>query len=145
MVSLDDDYNYVTVDVQGSPVPARTTWTLLLYLTSAAEGCIGGETVFYPHDRRSAREEIAVELETGTLLLHKHGDDCLLVRNCFIWYNSIYLLLNISCLARGTRSKRGREMGHSDRSLHPEIDPRRSHQECYYCRLAALIVQFNGL
>lgn len=60
-------------------VPVKTTWTLLLYLTSAAEGCIGGETVFYPHDRKSAAEEIAVSLETGMLLLHKHGDDCLLV------------------------------------------------------------------
>jgi hypothetical protein len=40
---------------------------------------IGGETVFYPHDRRSAKEEIAVSLETGMLLLHKHGHDCMLV------------------------------------------------------------------
>lgn len=62
------------------PTPVKTTWTLLLYLTSAAEGCVGGETVFYPHDRRSAKEEIAVPLETGMVLLHKHGDDCLLVR-----------------------------------------------------------------
>ncbi|KAF4124614.1 P4Hc, partial [Geosmithia morbida] len=60
------------------PVPVRTTWTLLLYLTSASEGCIGGETVFYPNDRRSAAEEIVVALETGMLLLHKHGNDCLL-------------------------------------------------------------------
>lgn len=57
----------------------KTTWTLLLYLTSAADGCQGGETVFYPHDRRSAKEEIAVPPETGMLLLHKHGDDCMLV------------------------------------------------------------------
>jgi hypothetical protein len=57
----------------------RTTWTLLLYLTSSAEGCVGGETVFYPNDRKLRSEEIAVSLETGTLLLHKHGDDCLLV------------------------------------------------------------------
>lgn len=40
---------------------------------------MGGETVFYPRDRRSPDEEIAVQLETGLLLLHKHGDDCLLV------------------------------------------------------------------
>ncbi|KHN98787.1 Prolyl 4-hydroxylase, alpha subunit [Metarhizium album ARSEF 1941] len=60
------------------PVPVRTTWTLLLYLTSSAEGCVGGETVFYPNDRKLRSEEIAVSLETGTLLLHKHGDDCLL-------------------------------------------------------------------
>lgn len=71
----DDDSNYLMLD----SVSVKTTWTLLLYLTSAAEGCIGGETVFYPHDRKSAAEEIAVSLETGMLLLHKHGDDCLLV------------------------------------------------------------------
>lgn len=72
---LDDDSNYLTLD----SVPVKTTWTLLLYLTSSTEGCVGGETVFYPHDRKSAAEEIVVSLETGMLLLHKHGDDCLLV------------------------------------------------------------------
>lgn len=76
----DDDYNNVTLEVDGQPVAARTTWTLLLYLTSAADGCVGGETVFYPHDRPSAAEAIPVSLQTGMLLLHKHGDDCMLVR-----------------------------------------------------------------
>lgn len=71
----DDDSNYLTLDSE----PVRTTWTLLLYLTSSADGCVGGETVFYPHDRKSAAEEIVVSLETGMLLLHKHGHDCLLV------------------------------------------------------------------
>jgi hypothetical protein len=74
----DDDSNSLTLPSE-PPIPVRTTWTLLLYLTSAAEGCVGGETVFYPHDRKSAAEEIAVPLQTGMLLLHKHGDDCLLV------------------------------------------------------------------
>ncbi|KAH6855123.1 hypothetical protein B0I37DRAFT_363990 [Chaetomium sp. MPI-CAGE-AT-0009] len=74
-----DDSNSVALKTEaGGPLPARTTWTLLLYLTSSADGCIGGETVFYPHDRRSAKEEIAVSLETGMLLLHKHGHDCML-------------------------------------------------------------------
>ncbi|TRX89981.1 hypothetical protein FHL15_009082 [Xylaria flabelliformis] len=59
-------------------IRAKTTWTALLYLTSAADGMLGGETVFYPHDRKSAREEIIIPPETGTLLLHKHGDNCLL-------------------------------------------------------------------
>lgn len=40
---------------------------------------IGGETVFHPHDRVSPKDEIAVSLETGMLLLHKHGRDCMLV------------------------------------------------------------------
>ncbi|TFB03582.1 hypothetical protein CCMA1212_004708 [Trichoderma ghanense] len=56
-----DDSNYLTLDSE----PVRTTWTLLLYLTSSADGCVGGETVFYPHDRKSAAEEIAVSLETA--------------------------------------------------------------------------------
>lgn len=61
----------------------KTTWTILLYLTSPATGCVGGETVFYPDDlpgRKSPLEkEIVVGLETGMLLLHKHGNDCMLV------------------------------------------------------------------
>ncbi|CEF77127.1 hypothetical protein FGSG_08717 [Fusarium graminearum PH-1] len=73
-----DDSNNLTLPLD-PPMPVKTTWTLLLYLTSTAEGCVGGETVFYPRDRRSLREEIAVPLDTGMLLLHKHGDDCLLV------------------------------------------------------------------
>lgn len=77
-LNLDDDSNNLTLPLD-PPAAVRTTWTLLLYLTSAAEGCVGGETVFYPRDRKSTREEIAVPLETGMLLLHKHGDDCLLV------------------------------------------------------------------
>lgn len=82
-----DDYNLVSLPRlpetprgEGAPVACKTTWTLLLYLTSAADGCQGGETVFYTNDRQVASEEIAVSLETGMLLLHKHGDDCLLVR-----------------------------------------------------------------
>ncbi|OLN96649.1 hypothetical protein CCHL11_00575, partial [Colletotrichum chlorophyti] len=69
----------LSLDPSSGPVTCKTTWTLLLYLTSSAEGCVGGETVFFPNDRRSAKEEIPVALETGMLLLHKHGDDCMLV------------------------------------------------------------------
>ncbi|KAH8661902.1 hypothetical protein BX600DRAFT_305534 [Xylariales sp. PMI_506] len=75
-----DDTNVVMLPASDSAtgsISAKTTWTLLLYLTSAAEGCIGGETVFYP--RSKAEEEgIAIPLETGMLLLHRHGDECLL-------------------------------------------------------------------
>ncbi|KAI1348036.1 hypothetical protein F5Y01DRAFT_328874 [Xylaria sp. FL0043] len=75
-----DDYNLVDVpsDDGSQDIPAKTTWTVLLYLTSAADGVLGGETVFYPNDRKSAREELAIAPETGMLLLHKHGDNCLL-------------------------------------------------------------------
>lgn len=76
----DDDSNHIPFTTEdGQQVTARTTWTLLLYLTSAADGCIGGETVFYPRDRRNPKEATEVAPETGMLLLHKHGDDCMLV------------------------------------------------------------------
>ncbi|OAP58858.1 hypothetical protein AYL99_06155 [Fonsecaea erecta] len=58
-------------------LPAKTTWTLLIYLTT----CEGGETAFYPEALKKGErspEPITVELETGMALLHKHGDDCLL-------------------------------------------------------------------
>ncbi|KAK5190453.1 hypothetical protein LTR92_009501 [Exophiala xenobiotica] len=57
-------------------VPATTTWTLLIYLTT----CEGGETAFYPEAlKRGERppDPIVVPLETGMALLHKHGADCL--------------------------------------------------------------------
>ena len=76
----DDDSNNITLTTTSSEkISAQTTWTLLLYLTSSAEGCIGGETVFYTNDRPSSKEAIPVAPETGMLLLHKHGDDCMLV------------------------------------------------------------------
>lgn len=75
----DDDSNILTVESDQGPVLTKTTWTLLLYLTSASDGCQGGETVFFPNDRRVAKEEVAILPETGMVLLHKHGDDCMLV------------------------------------------------------------------
>ncbi|KAF2488971.1 hypothetical protein BU16DRAFT_532013 [Lophium mytilinum] len=81
-----DDFNNVTIP--GSPsIPAKTTWTLLLYLTSPATGCEGGETVFYPEPDlpkkgKAKKEEtpppIVVDLEVGMALLHRHGADCML-------------------------------------------------------------------
>ena len=82
----DDESNNVLFP-GNPPVPVRTTWTLLIYLTDESTGCIGGETVFYPElgraknfsaeSSQSARP-ISVELEAGMALLHKHGQDCLL-------------------------------------------------------------------
>jgi len=75
----DDESNVLTLDSK----PVKTTWTMLLYLTSPATGCQGGETVFYPDElpgKKSVIEkEVVVELETGMALLHKHGNDCMLV------------------------------------------------------------------
>ena len=58
-------------------LPARTTWTLLIYLST----CKGGETVFYPEaslkKNEKTPEPIVCGLEPGMALLHNH-DDCML-------------------------------------------------------------------
>jgi hypothetical protein len=78
----DDDFNNITLPGT-PPTQARTTWTLLLYLTSPATGCIGGETVFYPDPPKKKskdlpQEPVVVGLEVGMALLHRHGADCML-------------------------------------------------------------------
>ncbi|KAL9008886.1 MAG: hypothetical protein Q9173_006038, partial [Seirophora scorigena] len=88
----DDESNTLSLPTS-PPTPARTTWTLLIYLTGPSTGCVGGETVFYPDlgpakkfsgrekndDRDGTKSEpIVVEPEVGMALLHKHGQDCLL-------------------------------------------------------------------
>ncbi|KAJ5989062.1 hypothetical protein N7481_004272 [Penicillium waksmanii] len=75
---LDDESNALTFLPPSSTksVPARTTWTLLIYLTT----CSGGETVFYPEPTRADPnpEPISVAPEAGLALLHRHGDHCML-------------------------------------------------------------------
>lgn len=85
----DDESNNLAFPSQvpgGASIPARTTWTLLLYLTSPATGCKGGETVFYPEPpakAKKARDQpspgpAVAHLEVGLALLHRHGKDCML-------------------------------------------------------------------
>ncbi|KOS39626.1 hypothetical protein ACN38_g9545 [Penicillium nordicum] len=74
-----DDANNITfpaLNSRSKATPARTTWTLLVYLTS----CTGGETIFYPDPTRANRnpEPIAVAPEAGMALLHRHGDNCMI-------------------------------------------------------------------
>ncbi|KAK5698908.1 hypothetical protein LTR97_006557 [Elasticomyces elasticus] len=74
-----DESNNISFPSASSPSPilAKTTWTLLLYLTS----CKGGETVFYPEPaskREAVPAPVIAELEVGMALLHRHGRDCLL-------------------------------------------------------------------
>ncbi len=64
------------VDFGPEKTPARTTWTLLIYLTT----CEGGETAFYPEPTRKGQktpDAIVIGMETGMALLHNH-DDCML-------------------------------------------------------------------
>ncbi|KAF4632499.1 hypothetical protein G7Y89_g5620 [Cudoniella acicularis] len=78
-----DESNVMTLNTKPTSTPVKTTWTILLYLTSPATGCQGGETVFYPDDlpgkKNVLEKEIVIGLETGMLLLHKHGNECMLV------------------------------------------------------------------
>ncbi|KAJ5481294.1 hypothetical protein N7475_000106 [Penicillium sp. IBT 31633x] len=74
-----DEANNVTLPPPNSrskATPGRTTWTLLVYLSS----CTGGETIFYPDATRANRnpEPIAVAPEIGMALLHRHGDQCMI-------------------------------------------------------------------
>ncbi|APA15823.1 hypothetical protein SS1G_09309 [Sclerotinia sclerotiorum 1980 UF-70] len=77
-----DESNLITLPTRPTSTQAKTTWTLLLYLTSPATGCQGGETVFYPEELPNKKSPIdkpvVISLETGMVLLHKHGDDCML-------------------------------------------------------------------
>ncbi|MCJ1316562.1 hypothetical protein MMC15_001883 [Xylographa vitiligo] len=82
----DDESNSLKLPTE-PPTLARTTWTLLIYLTGSSTGCVGGETVFHPAFGAAsnfvplsaeAAKPIIIELETGMALLHKHGKDCLL-------------------------------------------------------------------
>jgi hypothetical protein len=64
---------------------------MLLYLTSPATGCIGGETVFYPDEivipgkKNVVQESVVVGLEVGMCLLHRHGGDCMLVSSSYVF------------------------------------------------------------
>ena len=79
----DDESNDLNLTTKATVTPVKTTWTLLLYLTSPTTGCHGGETVFYPDDGPGKKsvlpQEVVISLETGMLLLHRHGNDCMLV------------------------------------------------------------------
>lgn len=72
----DDSNNLIFPKADGTAVPAKTTWTLLLYLTT----CEGGETVFYPDPpskRAPTPAPVAAAPEVGLALLHRHGKECM--------------------------------------------------------------------
>lgn len=132
----DDSNNLTLHGTADGPtaVAAKTTWTLLLYLTSAADGeCEGGETVFYP-DGPAARgfkkggkgggsdPELAVVPETGMLLLHKHGEDCLLVSTWQLCCRRNYTAPFTNAReARGQRSQVRGEVDSENRFVRQEI------------------------
>ncbi|VBB73576.1 Putative protein of unknown function [Podospora comata] len=96
-----DDSNNLTLSTPENPsLPVKTTWTLLLYLTSSTDGCVGGETVFYPNDRQTKKEAIPISPETGMLLLHKHGDDCMLHEGKEVTAGEKWILRSDLCVRR---------------------------------------------
>jgi hypothetical protein len=101
----DDDSNNIQFPSASSPnaVPAKTTWTLLLYLTSPVTGCHGGETVFFP-DAPSRREAppppIVADLEVGKALLHRHGRDCMLHEGREVTEGEKWIIRSDLCVKR---------------------------------------------
>ena len=86
-----------------SAIPAKTTWTLLLYLSAPATGCKGGETVFYPDPlskREPAPAPIVAELEVGMALLHRHGKDCLLHEGREVTEGEKWIIRSDLCVKR---------------------------------------------
>ncbi len=90
-------------------IQAKTTWTLLLYLSSPATGCIGGETVFYPDlpsfkGKKASKaphlEPIVVSPEVGMALLHKHGADCMLHEGREVTDGEKWILRSDLCVKR---------------------------------------------
>ena len=77
--TTDDESNNIMFPSTPA-IPAKTTWTLLIYLTSPATGCHGGETIFYPElgqakmfsgKSSEGAKPVSVGLEVGMALLHK--------------------------------------------------------------------------
>jgi hypothetical protein len=104
-ISPDDDSNNISFPSASAPngIPAKTTWTLLLYLSSPATGCKGGETVFYP-DAPSRREAppppIVADLEVGMALLHRHGRDCMLHEGREVTEGEKWIIRSDLCVKR---------------------------------------------
>ena len=102
-----DDSNNVSLPTE-PPTQAKTTWTLLLYLTSPSTGCIGGETVFYPEhgskkskaSKHEASAPVTVSLETGMALLHRHGPDCMLHEGKEVQQGEKWVIRSDLCVRR---------------------------------------------
>jgi len=104
-----DDESNILVLPTDPRTQARTTWTLLIYLTGPSTGCVGGETAFYPEHGQAkdfgtspskAIEPIVVGPEVGMALLHKHGNDCLLHEGCTVSAGEKWVIRSDLCVKR---------------------------------------------
>lgn len=105
-----DESNFVQVeDMTTNPEKPRvkrgvTKWTLLIYLTGEDQGEVaGGATMFYPEigvpvgtkyksGSNNTKNALQVNLEKGTMLLHKHGQDCLLHEGALVTSGAKWVL-----------------------------------------------------
>lgn len=74
---FDQHYDVSNKVIAPGNLAGKTTWTLLIYLTS----CEGGETAFYPEPaskRDKTPDPISVDPQVGSALLHRHFPECLL-------------------------------------------------------------------
>lgn len=78
--------------VRDPETEAKSEWTVLVYLTGIEDGVEGGETLFYKDDRGKARETIVAPLTRGTVLLHRHGNECLLHEGSLVRNGTKYIL-----------------------------------------------------
>jgi hypothetical protein len=95
----DESNNLTFPKEDGSSVPAKTTWTLLLYLTT----CGGGETVFYPDPpSRKAAPPPPVEAspEVGLALLHRHGKECMVHEGREVTQGEKWVIRSDLCVKR---------------------------------------------
>ncbi|KAI9142004.1 hypothetical protein BKA69DRAFT_1021003, partial [Paraphysoderma sedebokerense] len=71
----------------------KTYYTLLLYLSDESDGLIGGETVFYlDESKRKDESKVVVKPEKGMVLIHLHGDECLLHESVMVEKGLKYVL-----------------------------------------------------
>ncbi|KAA1469547.1 hypothetical protein DENSPDRAFT_835196 [Dentipellis sp. KUC8613] len=78
--------------VRDTETGATSEWTLLVYLTGAEDGVQGGETIFYTNDKGKSSSAIVAPLTRGTVLLHRHGHDCLLHEGSQVRSGTKYVL-----------------------------------------------------
>jgi len=74
---FDQHYDESNKVIGPDGIPGKTTWTLLIYLTT----CDGGETAFYPEapsKRDKTPNPVVVNPQAGSALFHRHFPECLL-------------------------------------------------------------------
>ncbi|KAG0705898.1 hypothetical protein DFH29DRAFT_904203 [Suillus ampliporus] len=78
--------------VRDTETGAKSEWIVLVYLTGIEDGIEGGETLFYKDERGKPRETIVAPLTRGTVLLHRHGNECMLHEGSLVRNGTKYIL-----------------------------------------------------